>query len=178
MSASVIPFQHRPEIVKQVREIFFESSTRKEFKDQAERDAFFEKYVGFYLAHYPELAWVGMLGEKVLGYIVAAPTSTDPELDKIQPHLKAFEALFKDYPAHLHINCHHESRGMGLGSQLVRALEGKLRAEKISGLHIMTGPDSLNRSFYKKLGFDFESELPFRGTPILFMGKRLSENKF
>ena len=173
MSASVVPYIDRPEILDQVKEIFFESSTRKEFKDQVERDAFFEKYVGFYLRHYPELAWIGVLGDKVLGYIVAAPASTDPELDKIQPHLKAFEALFKAYPAHLHINCHHDSRGTGLGSQLVRVLVAELKVMKIPGLHIMTGPDSQNRSFYKKLGFDFESELPFRGTPILFMGKRL-----
>ncbi|WP_408096712.1 GNAT family N-acetyltransferase [Peredibacter sp. HCB2-198] len=176
MSASVVPFlavKDRAEVLLQVREIFFESSTRKEFKDEIERDAFFEKYVGFYLRHYPELAWVGILGDKVLGYIVAAPKSTDTELCKIQPHLKAFEALFNEYPAHLHINCHHESRGMGLGSQLVKALEGELKASKIAGLHIMTGSDSANRNFYKKLGFDFESELPFRGVPILFMGKRL-----
>lgn len=176
MPASVVPFkrvQDRPEVLTQVREIFFESSTRKEFKDESEREAFFQKYVGFYLDHYPELAWIGFSGEKVLGYLVAAPRSSDPELDKIQPHLKAFEAFFKDYPAHLHINCHHESRGMGLGSQLVRVLVAELKIMRIPGLHIMTGPDSQNRSFYKKLGFDFESEVPFRGTPILFMGRRL-----
>lgn len=179
MPKTIVPFknvQNQPLVMAQVREIFFESSARKEFKDEAEKEAFFEKYLGFYLRTYPELAWVA-IGEKVLGYLVAAPQSLDPELLSLQPHMKTFEKLFNDYPAHLHINCHHESRGLGVGAQLIETLVEKLKQQSISGLHIMTGPGSANRSFYKKLGFDFESQLDFSGSPILFMGKRLSDNK-
>ena len=175
MSASIIPFtdvENQAEVLSEIREIFFESSSKKTFKDQAEQDAFFDKYLGFYLRTYPEFVWVAV-GDKVLGYVVASPDSHGEELMRLQPHMLTFENLFNDFPAHLHINCHVESRGMGVGSQLIQAVVKDLQAQNVTGLHIMTGPDSANRAFYKKLGFDFESELPFGGSSILFMGKRL-----
>lgn len=175
MSANIVPFlavQNRPEVLAEIREIFFESSTKKSFKDPAEKDAFFEKYLGFYLRSFPELVWIAQ-GARVLGYVVASPDSHGEELLRLQPHMQTFENLFIDYPAHLHINCHHESRGLGVGSKLIEAVIKALKEQNIVGLHIMTGPDSPNRAFYKKLGFDFESQLPFQGAPILFMGKRL-----
>lgn len=174
MSAVIVPY--KDSMNREVREIFFESSTKKSFTDEAEKEAFFDKYLGYYLRHYPEFAWVAM-GERVLGYVIVAPTSDDPELQELQPHLKIFGSQFQDYPAHLHINCHHESRGMGVGVQLVAQAEKKLRGLKIKGLHIMTGSDAPNKSFYKKLGFDFQTELNFHGSTILFMGKSLSDDK-
>jgi ribosomal protein S18 acetylase RimI-like enzyme len=170
MSAVIVPFEEK--FLPEIREIFFESSTRKKFKDEHEEESFFYKYVGFYLQYYPELAFVAHAG-MVLGYVLGAPTSDSLELQKIQSHLKIFESQFKRYPAHLHINCHHESRGMGIGAQLVQQFEGALLEKKIQGLHIMTGPDALNKNFYKKLGFDHEVLEDFHGSRILFMGKSL-----
>ena len=174
MSAVIVPYQDS--MNKEVREIFFESSTKKSFKDDAEKEAFYEKYLGFYLRNFPELAWVAM-GTRVLGYVIVAPTSDDQKLLELQPHLKIFTEHFASYPAHLHINCHHESRGLGVGSKLIAEAEKKLRALNIKGLHIMTGHDAANKSFYKKLGFDFQTELNFHGSTILFMGKSLSGDK-
>lgn len=164
------PFEERD--LREVRSIFFESSTKKEFKDQAERDAFEWKYLGFYLAHYPELAWVAA-GEKVLGYCIAASVSDTPELYAIQPHLRVFAEHFSAYPAHLHINLSSEARGQGLGGKLIEACSKALKERSCSGLHIMTAPDARNRHFYLRLGFQFQTELAFKGSPILFMGKKL-----
>lgn len=175
MSAHIIPFEqikNDPLILEQVQSIFFESSTKKEFKNEAEKKAFYEKYLGFYLKHYPELAWVAM-DDKVLGYVVAAPSSQGADLNSIQPHLKVFESFFEAYPAHLHINCHRDSRGKGVGGLLVKAVESGLKAMNIHGMHIMTGPDALNKKFYLKLGFNFEVLKEFHASPILFMGKSL-----
>lgn len=174
MSALVVPYLEitNENILNEVREIFFESSTKKDFKDEEEKKFFYEKYLGYYLRQYPEFAYIA-LDQKVLGYIVAAPVSREPELDKIQPHLSVFEKYLKKYPAHLHINCHHESRGRGIGSLLIEELEKKLKSLNIVGLHIMTGEDSLNRKFYQKAGFDFEAVESFRDSSILFMGKSL-----
>ena len=173
MSAHLVPFEAK--YLDEVREIFFESSTKKTFKDENEREIFFYKYLGFYLKHDPELCLVAK-EDKVLGYVVATRETFKEELLTIQPHLVAFKKYFADYPAHLHINCHKDARGKGVGSKLIHEIENKLKKRGVSGLHIMTGVDSANQSFYKKLGFDFAVEEDFGGSPILLMGKSLSEN--
>lgn len=157
-------------IKAELREIFFESSTKKDFASSEEKEKFFWKYMGFYLAHYPEFVWIGHKDFKVLGYILGMPFSHDPSLYEIQPHMKAFQEEYKDFPAHLHINCHVDSRGMGLGQKLMLIFEGQLKAQGCKGLHAMTGPESRNRSFYEKLGFDFEQTR----NGILFLGKSLT----
>ncbi len=156
----------------EVREIFFESSTRKDFASEEERESFYRKYVGIYFERFPQFAFAAK-GERVLGYIVGAPQSHLPELMAIQPHLKSFETYFRDFPAHLHINCHSEARGLGVGSQLTEHLMARFQEANIKGLHIMTGPESRNKNFYQKLGFDFEVTLTYSGNPILMMGKSL-----
>lgn len=161
-----------PEEVREIRDIFFESSTRKDFKDEADREAFFRKYVGIYLERFPEFVWVAR-EDKILGYMIAAPLTKDPDLYQVQPHLGTFESHFESYPAHLHVNFHAEARGKGLGSKLFSELEKQLQRMGIRGIHIMTGPDSRNKTYYHRLGFDFEITLSFQGTAILLMGKSL-----
>lgn len=168
MSAVVIK-AYTPSDLSQIEVIFFESSTKKTFASEEEKKAFQWKYLGSYLSKFPELAFVAKLEGKVLGYVVGA-TDTDFEL---QPHLKSFDDLLKIYSAHLHINCHADSRGLGIGSMLIQKLESKLQALHCNGLHIMTGVDAKNRSFYQKLGFSFEVVRNFDQRPILMMGKNL-----
>lgn len=160
------PFAAGESIYSQVEDIFFETSSKKEFKDNKERDEFKWKYLGFYLAHYPEYAWIALNGDEVLGYVLGMPWSKDPSLYAIQPHLKPFESVFESYPAHLHINCHPKAQGKGIGRKLVMKLLDQLKSQGVSGLHIMTGPASDNRLFYQKLGFDFEVTI----NSILLMG--------
>jgi GNAT superfamily N-acetyltransferase len=168
MSETLI-LNYTESFLPQVSEIFFEASTKKDFKDQIEKDAFFWKYVGFYLVNFPEYAWIAVNDGKVLGYVLGMPRTQDPDLYAIQPHLKAFEEHFKLYPAHLHVNCHIDARGKGVGRKLVLRLLTQLKAQGISGLHIMTGLTSDNKIFYQKLGFDFE----IAKNSILLMGIRL-----
>jgi GNAT superfamily N-acetyltransferase len=157
------------DFLSQIEEIFLESSTKKDFKDAQEKASFIWKYLGFYLAHYPEYAWVAIKNGKVLGYVLGMPFTQDPSLYSIQPHLKAFEEYFSNYPAHLHINCHHQARGKGVGQLLTLRILEQMKAQGVQGLHIMTGPLSANRHFYTKLGFDFMTEQQ----GILMMGKSL-----
>ncbi len=159
--------------LKEVRDIFFESSVRKNFNDENERDLFYQKYLGHYLLYYPEFAFVATIEDKVLGYVVSSPISATADLVLLQPHLQLFKRHFEKFPAHLHINCHHSARGLGVGTLLVEFTVQKLRQRNIKGLHIMTGPDSLNISFYRKLGFSFETKEEFQGSAILFMGKEI-----
>ena len=161
-----------PKDITELKEIYFESSARKSFKDEADKEAFFQKYLGYYLTHYPEYVWVAK-SDRILGYMVGAPETRNAELYRIQPHLGTFEAHFGEYPSHLHVNFHADARGMGLGSKLFSELQKEFQRMKIRGVHIMTGPDSRNKSFYTRLGFHFEVNLEFQGIPILFMGKSL-----
>ena len=158
--------------LEELSDIFFESSTKKELKDLSEKEAFKWKYLGFYLKTYPEFVLVAKKNERVLGYCLGSPVTDDPELLKIQPHLEKFIQFLHIYPAHLHINLHADSRGHGIGSLLVKEYLKLLKIQGISGCHIMTGPDSLNRSFYSRLGFDHEVTLAFKGSNILMMGMR------
>ena len=169
MSAVVVsPFSRND--LKEVEEIFFESSTKKNFETDDEKRQFQWKYLGAYLKNFPELFLVAKKDGKILGY-VAGSTYSDFDL---QPHLKSFEDVILKFPSHLHINCHAEARGLGVGSLLVQELEKKLQALNSLGLHIMTGADSRNRSFYQKLGFNFEEKREFQGRVILMMGKSLT----
>lgn len=161
-----------PKDIEELREIYFESSGRKDFATADEKEAFYEKYLGHYLDHYPEYVWVAREG-RILGYMIGSPVTNDPEFYLIQPHLRVFEEFFEDFPAHLHVNFHPMARGMGLGSKLFSELEKQFQGMKIRGIHIMTGPDSRNKMFYQRLGFNFEKTLDFRGNPILMMGKSL-----
>lgn len=163
-----------PQDLSELREIYFDSSTRKEFRDEAERESFYQKYLGHYLDHFPEYVWVAKEG-RILGYMIGAPVTEDSELYRIQPHLRVFRGHFRDFPAHLHVNFHPMARGKGLGSKLFLELEKQFQRMKIRGIHIMTGPDSRNKNYYQRLGFHFEATLDFNGTPILMMGKSLTD---
>jgi GNAT superfamily N-acetyltransferase len=176
MSASIIRFIDLPasqqtQVLQELRDIFFESSSKKEFASAAERESFFRKYFGIYLELYPMHIWIAHK-EKVLGYCLGAPIF-DQRILELQPHLEIFRDLMEFYPAHLHINLHHDARGQGLGALLLKALEDDLTNLKISGLHLMTAADARNRAFYQRLGYHHEESRSYQGAAILFMGKRL-----
>ncbi len=160
---------NQTEVESQIRDIFFMTSSKKEFHSQKEKEEFEWKYLGFYLKNFPDFSWICVDANIVVGYILGIPYSQNEDLYKIQPHLKQFESYFVDYPAHLHINCRPEAQGKGVGKQLIMTLLNQLSEQKIRGVHIMTGTTSLNRHFYLKMGFDREIE----HTGILFMGAKL-----
>lgn len=175
-SMSEIIIQKGPKLsvtqLQELDEIFFESSTKKDFKDAAEKEAFKWKYLGFYLTHYPELLFVALKDEKLLGYCLGTPVSLRSDLIQIQPHLETFGQYLSIYPGHLHINCHSALRGQGIGSKLISEFIKSLKLLGLPGCHIMTGPYSMNRAFYSRLGFNEEVILAYQGTNILMMGMR------
>lgn len=156
----------------QLREIFFESSARKEFKDEAEREAFFQKYAGIYISLYSDLIFVANQG-KVLGYCLGTSNSLDAVILDLQPHVRIFEDLFAEYPGHFHINCRVDARGCGVGAQLLEHFEKHLRTLQIPGVHLITSPDARNRSFYIRQGYCFEARRAFEGKELLFLGKKI-----
>lgn len=164
----ITPFNAQTDLPR-VEEIFFLTAAVQQFSSEEARDKFKYKYLGYYLVHYPQLALVARYQNRVLGYCLGADQTTEAFYPH-QPHLALFSDLFVAFPAHLHINLHPESQGLGIGAKLIGVWEKKL-APSVKGMHIMTDPQARNTRFYRRLGLDFEVVRKYQNHDILFMGK-------
>lgn len=69
-------------------------------------------------------------------------------------HFYRINKIFRDYPAHLHINIHPDYRRHGLGKRLVNRLCEHLKENAVSGLHLAVGAENSKAiAFYEKYGF-------------------------
>ena len=156
--------------------IFFEASLTKSFADEAARVAFRERWLGRFLDLWPGLAHVALRPDGTpIGYIVG--THVDASRDERFSDIGFYRHLAHltpGYPAHLHINLAPETRNRGVGSRLIGAFEHDVRAAGLPGLHLVTGRDSKNRSFYARNGYMPLMEMDWGGTPIVMLGKRLA----
>lgn len=158
-----------------VDEIFFQTSSFKEFKSPKEKEQFWFKFLGYYQINHPELFLTILESEKVLGYICGShDSSSDKDLYNLLSHYSLFEENFVQYPAHLHINMSVDSHGKGLGSKLINEFELLLMNKKVKGVHLITGVDARNVSFYKKNGYIFSDIKKINEHSLLFLGKSLS----
>lgn len=163
----------RNNIIEQIKNIFYLSSSLKEFSSPERKEAFYKRWCGDYITLYPEDFTIMIEDEKVLGYLSGCLNSNEA-LSKVEvPGFSVFADLFQKYPAHLHINFHPDCRGMGLGSRLVNGFCEELRQRKIFGVHLVTSPGAANIPFYQRLGFDYEDQRDFNQMTLLFMGKKL-----
>jgi GNAT superfamily N-acetyltransferase len=167
-----------PEDIEEVKKIFYESSTVKEFKDQETKNQFEWKYLGWYLKNFPELFFIASTSESqkktILGYIASCPnTLAAKDLIHANPSLEIFIDMYDTFPAHLHMNLTEKARGKGTGSLLIQALESNLRMQGVNGLHLITSPTARNRSFYEKNLFTVTHERKFKDVPLLFMAKKI-----
>lgn len=125
----------------------------------------------------PATCFVVDTGERVSGYIVAAPDTRrfieryrgewlpvfaqkyrDLEPSKIlelglDPDRMLIDEL-DDYPAHLHIDLLPELQGQGMGRLLMRTMLAELRERGVPAVHLEMSPSNTDAgAFYKKLGF-------------------------
>jgi GNAT superfamily N-acetyltransferase len=156
--------------------IFFDASLTKSFADEAARAAFRERWLGRFLDLWPDLAHVAAGADgRPIGYVIG--THVDASRDERFSDIGFYRHLAHltpGYPAHLHINLAREARNHGLGSRLIGAFERDARAAGLPGLHLVTGRDSKNRSFYARNGYRPLMEMDWGGTPIVMLGKRLA----
>jgi GNAT superfamily N-acetyltransferase len=153
-----------------VEKIFWQTSAKTEFSDLQAKLRFQRRYLGYYLESLAAENFVFEKDGHILGYIISHPQTQDAtDLLEMAPLLSHFSELYPNYPAHLHINMTPETRGLGIGSQLIKTLEMRLKTLGVTGLHLLTAPDSRNRSFYEKNGFLFHEVRK----NVLFMGKLL-----
>lgn len=163
-----------PQYYQQIQEIFWETSARSDFADLAEKKDFENRYLGIYLESYAEFVFVACEGQRVVGYILGAPDTLKAEaILKANLHMAIFEDMYQRYPAHLHINLRAETRGQGIGSELIKAFEDYLIKKSVTGLHLITSSTARNVSFYLKNGFVHKVERLWNGRPLLLLGKTL-----
>ncbi len=157
----------------EIREIFFESSSRTIFENEQEKESFFHKYLGFYLENYPEHVYLALENENLLGYLCGVVDSSKEEkLNHLLSHYQIFSNYYPDYPAHLHMNVTESARGKEVGASLLEAFCVELKKQNIKGLHIITSIQARNRHFYSKNSFLFEKQ----HQNLLFMGRTISNS--
>ena len=159
--------------IEQMKAIFYMSSSIKEFSSEERKAAFYKRWCGDYLRLYPEVFFIMYEDQKVLGYLCLCLNSARAESELEVPGFSTFSDQFVQFPAHLHINFHPDSRGRGLGSQLMQHCIDILIKSNICGLHLVTSPDSKNVTFYQRLGFNHQVVRTFNQSQLLFMGKDL-----
>jgi ribosomal protein S18 acetylase RimI-like enzyme len=164
------------DVLPLIREIFFLSADPKNVsEDPVKNEAFFEKWTGYYLKNAPEWVLLAFGKSKLLGYLMCG-TDSSKALHHFQsrnPSYGLFADLFEKFPAHLHINCHPDARGKGVGGLLIEDMVNRLTTSEIPGVHLITSPSQRNVSFYRKNGFTHEVQREWKGYPLLFMGRSL-----
>lgn len=163
-------------ILQQVKDIFFLSSSIKEFSTPEKKEAFFKKWCGDYITFFPQLFFIMKEEEKVLGYLSGCLNSLEASLVLEIPGYDLFADQFEMFPAHLHINFHPDCRGRGLGSVLVDHFCQQLKLTCARGVHLITSKTSPNVSFYRRLRFNVEIEREFNHSELFFMGRILERN--
>jgi GNAT superfamily N-acetyltransferase len=155
--------------------IFYAASLRKAFADEAEREAFRERWLGRYLLHDCAHAFVARAEDGgIAGYLVGS--LEDPALaPRFQDvtYFADFADLTACYPAHLHVNLDAAWRSQGIGARLVERFADHAARHGARGVHIVTGAGVRNVKFYERVGFVPLSELEWNGGRVLVMGRDL-----
>ncbi len=140
-------------------EIFFTSSSIKEFADDDARAKFRHRWLGRYLENWPELtllaiAWPGTRQEVLAGYLVGCliDPATLREFDDIG-YFRALAPVTARFPAHLHINLAAPWRGYRIGQRLVERFTEIASAARVPGVHVVTAQGMRNVKFYRQCGF-------------------------
>ena len=160
---------------RKAEEIFFLSAATQQFDDIEKRQAYLERWTGYYRDCEPQRIYVAILpGGHVAGYLTGCMDSSAAErLYRDIPYYSLFEDQFGKFPAHLHINIHPQWRSRGFGSRLVTAFAEDCAAAELAGVHIVTGAGLPNVKFYTDCGFATAVQRRWRRRELLFLGKSL-----
>jgi GNAT superfamily N-acetyltransferase len=161
-------------VTAEIDAIFFEASGRS-FEPGPERDAFRERWLGRYLTHDSDHAFLAITADgSTVGYLVGAlddPARASRFADL--PYFRALAAECARFPAHLHINLASSHRGRGIGARLIEAFVAHAIRHGAAGVHVVTGVGARNVRFYRACGFEPVAETVWLGVPRLMLARRL-----
>ncbi len=165
----------RADLLPAIDGIFFEASATKTFASDEARLAFRERWLGRYLTHFPQYAFLALSpGRTVRGYVIGSVE--DParlELFRDVAHFTSFRALTSQYPAQLHINITPAWRSQGLGARLVDTFCQAARGAGAPGVHVVTARGMRNVRFYEAIGFREAGHTSIEGRDLLFLARSL-----
>lgn len=159
-------------LTPEIDAIFFEASGTKTFAAEAERAAFRERWLGRYLKHEPEWAYLAIAGDRnVAGYLVGSIDASARPADS--GYLEEFEPFAADYPAHLHVNLAPTFRNRGIGRDLIAAFAADAARAGARGMHVVTAAGARNVGFYERAGFHILARSTVGGRELVFLGRKL-----
>ena len=160
--------------LERIEAIFFLSSASGGTLLGADREAFYRRWTGYYLAEHADLVLLSEKDGAVAGYLTGCDRSADakPLFDDLF-YYRAFEDCYADYPAHLHINVHPDYRNSGIGADLVTAFETLCAARGCAGVHVVTAASARNRAFYERLGYEAVSERRVAERDLVLLGRKI-----
>ena len=179
---AIEPFLVRPRsasVLGQVDRIFFEASGTKTFSSPAERAAFHERWLGRYLAHDSEHAFLAVQvsggNDEVAGYLVGSldDPAQAPQFDDLA-YFRQLATYTARYPASLHINLAPKWRGRGVGRLLVDAFCRHAARDGARGVHVFTGRGMRNVGFYQSAGFREVAAVEWNGRDIVMLARDLT----
>ncbi|MGI9403487.1 MAG: GNAT family N-acetyltransferase [Hyphomicrobium sp.] len=165
----------RERLLPELEAIFFEASGTNSFASEADKKAFRERWLGRYLEHDPE--WVHLAfdpNDTLAGYLIGSlddPARTARFGDI--GYFKDFSALTLDYPAHLHVNLAPAYRNLGIGAKLIDTFAAAAARAGAPGVHVVTGTDARNTSFYARTGFRELGRARSNSNEVVFLGRGL-----
>jgi GNAT superfamily N-acetyltransferase len=176
------PFLARPRsaaVLDQVDSIFFEASGTKTFSSSSERAAFHDRWLGRFLAHDAQHAFLAFAGaganDEVAGYLVGSidDPAQSPRFDDLG-YFRKLAACTARYPASLHVNLAPEWRGRGLGRLLVDSFCRHAARAGAGGVHVFTGRGMRNVRFYQAAGFREVAATEWNGREIVMLVRDLT----
>ncbi len=152
--------------------IFFEASNTKSFESDRARSVFRERWLGRYLRHDPQFAYVALAASgHVVGYLVGSVD--DPVMSSRFAdigYFATFRELTKAFPAHLHVNLAPAFRNKGIGGRLIDTFIADAKGAGAAGVHVVTSANAENVRFYNRNGF-FELGRTGNSDAIVFLGR-------
>jgi GNAT superfamily N-acetyltransferase len=165
-------------VVAQITAIFFEASATRTFESEPARAAFRERWLGRYLAHFADEAFLARQADgRVAGYLVGCledPARSEHFADI--SYFADFAALTPRFPAQVHVNLRPELRGRGIGAELIESFAAHAAAAGAPGMHAVTGEGMRNVGFYRRCGFEQVASTEWKGRRLAFLGRRLAKD--
>ncbi len=166
----------RERLTPEIDAIFFESSNTKTFAGAAERAAFRERWLGRYLEHEPQWAYLAIAGDRsVAGYLVGSISASVQQTDG--GYLEGFAPFAANYPAHLHVNLAAAFRNRGIGRELIAAFAADAARAGAKGVHVITAAGARNVGFYARAGFRILARSKVGGRELVFLGRALGASE-
>jgi GNAT superfamily N-acetyltransferase len=165
----------RADLLPGLDAIFFEASATKTFASDEARLVFRERWLGRYLTHFPQYAFLALApGPVVRGYVVGSVEDPNKlEIFRDIAHFASFRALTRKYPAQLHINIAPDWRSRGLGARLIDTFCAAARGAGAPGVHVVTARGMRNVRFYEAIGFVEAGQTSVDGRELLFLARSL-----